>query len=276
MPGIEVSNAEYRKMEGISASDLKQMSRSMAHYKYSKENPQEDTPAFLFGRAYHKYVLEPSTFYDEFAVVPDCDRRTKEGKEIYAKFLEESEGKDVITEDVFQTICDMREALYTTPFAKKLLYGEHEKSFFWDEDGVKMKCRPDSFGKVGSQHICVDLKTAQNAETEAFMRDSIRLNYDVQAAHYLAGLEEIYGEHFEFVFIAQEKQPPYLCNIVQADNLFIQSGKQIRDSLIEQYKECVARNEWKGYMGFYDEIKVNSLSVPEWIAKTLESDTDDK
>lgn len=267
MPGIDMTNAEYRQMEGISASDLKQMSKSMAHYKYSKENPQEDTPAFLFGRSYHKYVLEPSTFYDEFIVAPTFDRRTKEGKENYAKFLEESEGKDVITEDMFQTICDMREALYATPFAKKLLYGEHEKSFFWtdEETGIECKCRPDSYGKVGKQHICVDLKTTDCAETDTFMRNSIKFGYDTQASHYTQGLKANFGEDFKFIFVAQEKKPPYLVNILEADDYFMQSGKEVRRALLEQYKECVETGNYPGYM--IDGI--NSLGVPKWLQDSL-------
>ena len=75
-----ISNAEYRKREGISASDLKKMMKSMATWKYSVENPEEgDTPAFKFGRAYHKFCLEPYDFDNEWIVSPKFDRRTKEG-----------------------------------------------------------------------------------------------------------------------------------------------------------------------------------------------------
>lgn len=84
----------------------------------------------------------------------------------------------------------MRTALYATPFVKKLIYGKHEESFFWkdEETGVECKCRPDSYGEISGQPICVDLKTCQCAETEKFMRDAIKLNYDIQAAHYCDGL----------------------------------------------------------------------------------------
>ena len=102
MEGIRISNKEYRSREGISSSDLKKIMKSPAHYKYWKDNPQEDTPALLFGRAAHKYILETYDFYNEFAVAPNCDRRTKEGKETWNKFVAESEGKDIITEEQFK------------------------------------------------------------------------------------------------------------------------------------------------------------------------------
>lgn len=66
----KMSNAEYRQKEGISASDLKKMVKSMKSWKYSKEHPEdEDTPSLLFGRAYHKYCLEPYDFFNEFVKV---------------------------------------------------------------------------------------------------------------------------------------------------------------------------------------------------------------
>ena len=71
-----MTNNEYREHEGISSTEIKNMAKSMAYYKYCKDNPgDKDSVSLLFGRAYHKYCLEPDTFYDEFAIAPYCDRR---------------------------------------------------------------------------------------------------------------------------------------------------------------------------------------------------------
>ena len=42
-----MSNAEYRKREGLASTDIKRMMKSMAHWKYFKDNPEEerDTPS---------------------------------------------------------------------------------------------------------------------------------------------------------------------------------------------------------------------------------------
>lgn len=276
-PYEEISNKEYRKREGISASDLKKMTQSMAHWKYYHDNPEDsDSPALLFGRASHKMILEPYDFDNEFAVIPNCDRRTKEGKEKYNAFLLESEGKDVITQDTYDQLLAMRDVLYSTPFCKKLIDGEHEKSFFWvdEETGITCKCRPDSFGKIGVKHIAIDYKTCSCAETDKFMKDAIKFGYDIQTAHYIEGLKKAYGEDFDFVFIAQEKTAPYAVNILQADEYFLESGKQVRAELLSQYKECVERDEYPAYMGFKDSMEISSLSLPEWLKKayTVESD----
>jgi hypothetical protein len=134
MEGIRISNKEYREREGISSTELKKIMITPAHYRHWKDNPIEtDTPSLLMGRAAHKYILETYDFYNEFAVAPNCDRRTKEGKEIWAKFVAESEGKDVITQEQFEVIDAMRNVMLATPFVSKLINGEHEVSYFWTD-----------------------------------------------------------------------------------------------------------------------------------------------
>ena len=271
----EMTNKEYREHEGISSTQIKRMAKSFAHFHYMEEHPDSnDSPALLFGRAVHKMCLEPYDFDKEFIVAPKVDKRTKEGKETWTKFLVDAEGKDVIDEEMYQQICDMRTSMLSTPFCSRLLNGEHEKSIFWEEDGLKHKCRPDSFCIVGNHIICTDIKTCQNAETEAFMRDSVKYSYDIQSAHYLEGLKAEYGDDYEydFVFIAIEKTAPYLCNVLQADEYFLRSGRETRDALLEDYKECLKRGEWKGYMGWNDETSIGEMSLPAWMKKAFESE----
>lgn len=270
-----MSNAEYRKREGLASTDIKRMMKSMAHWKYFKDNPEEerDTPSLKFGRASHKFMLEPYDFDNEFIVSPKIDRRTKEGKEQYAAFEKEADGKEIIDEETYEKLTKMRDALYATPYVKELINGEHEKSFFWvdSKTGIKCKCRPDSFGTFKGQHIIVDYKTTTDAETEAFMRSALKYNYDVQAAHYTAGLEEIYKNEYIFVFIAQETTAPYLVNILQADEYFMKNGREIRDGILETYKKCVELDEWPAYMGFAeDKTFINSLTLPKWLKDAME------
>ena len=98
---LQISNAEYRKSDGISSTELKKIAISPMHYRFWKDNPKEDTPALLFGRAAHKYMLEKDDFFNEFAVAPNVDRRTKVGKEEWTKFVEDNKGKEgLISKDV--------------------------------------------------------------------------------------------------------------------------------------------------------------------------------
>ena len=155
-----MTNKEYREHVGISKSQLFKITKSPYHFKYALDNPQEDTKALCFGRAAHKYILEKEDFFNEFVILPNIDRRTTAGKEAYAKFLLESEGKDVITSDDFEVIQEMDKAIDAVPLARQLLCGEHEQSFFWvdAETGEACKCRPDCLTEYNGMKMISDYK----------------------------------------------------------------------------------------------------------------------
>lgn len=261
MQGIKISNSEYRKRDGVSSSDLKKMIKSPAHYKYWKDHADEvSTPALLMGRAAHKYMLEQDEFFDEFAIAPLCDRRTKEGKETYARFLEESIGKDVISNEDFEVIMDMHKALYETPFVEKLLSGKKELSFFIDdfETGLTLKARPDCITEIGGQHLLIDYKTTTDAENMRFYRDSVKLNYDVQMAYYLDILREATGKDYTVIIIAQEKTAPYCVNVFELSDQYISGGREVYREMLNLYKQCSDSGVWHGYM----KNNVNILGQP--------------
>lgn len=270
MTGQVMTNKEYRQHEGISKSQLSKIAKSPMHFKYAMDNPDEDTPALLFGRALHKYILENADFYKEFAVCPICDRRTAEGKAIYKEFEETAKDKDVITQEAFEQIKGMYEVAMANPYVVKLLDGVHEMSYFWTDEttGEKCKCRPDAENEIGGQHILIDYKTTEDAETEAFRKSAIKYMYDLQAGMYTEGYEKATGKQTIFVFIAQEKKPPYALNILQADEFMIKEGNILFHDLLEIYHECKQKNEWPGYMGFNNEI--SNLALPKWLQKTME------
>ena len=80
----------------VSKSGLDLINRAPALYyeRYLNPNasPQKETPALIIGSAAHCAVFEPAEFGKRYAVAPHCDRRTKEGKETWANFLEHSQG----------------------------------------------------------------------------------------------------------------------------------------------------------------------------------------
>ena len=266
--GLIIPNKEYRAREGISSTDLKKLAKSPAHFRYWKDHPQEDTPALLFGRLAHKYVLEKDKISDEFAIAPEIDKRTKQGKEDWAFFQEQNEGKDIIMPSDFQKAKEMRESLYNTPFAEKLLSGKKELSFFTkdDETGLVIKCRPDCLTEIGDAHILIDYKTCDDASSDAFMRSAINLMYDLQMAFYKDIMDKIRGVDHNVIFIAQEKKAPYVANILEANEYFIRSGRDMYRTYLNIYKECVDSGNWYGYTS----DGINSLGLPSWLQKQYE------
>lgn len=265
-----MTESEYRHQEGISRTELWRLRESPEKFKWYQEHPEPPTPALLFGAAVHKLFLEPETFDAEFAVSPEVDRRTKDGREAYNAFLAASEGKSVISQADYEKAVEMTQKAVDSPFVKKLLDGEREKPFYWVDDltGEPCKCRVDCLTTVGGKPVIVDYKTTADASTDGFMRSAINYGYDFQAAMYSVGVKRATGENPLFVFIAQEKTPPYAVNILQADDLMIRRGYDIFRELIGIYHECKATDHWWGYLGAYNVI--NNLSLPAWLKKEIE------
>jgi hypothetical protein len=121
--------------------------------------------------------------------------------------------------------------------------------------------------------VIVDYKTCDNAETQRFMKQAIDLGYDLQAYMYQQGVKENLGEEYLFVFIAQEKKPPYAVNILEADENFMASGKRIFNEMLNVYKKCSETGNWYGYLGADDQI--NSLGIPKWLEQLVESEVEE-
>lgn len=241
-----MTNREYHADPAISKSDLDQIHRSPLHWQYRKAHPPEQTPTLLVGSAVHKMILEPSGFADEFAVAPETDRRTRVGREAYQAFQESAAGKTVITPELYQLCTDMAEALHHCQTARQLLTGGRaEQSFFWDDarTGIRCKCRPDYL----RDGFCVDYKTTQDASPEAFQKAAYRYRYPVQAYWYLHGLGKNGLSGLDFVFIAQEKEPPYAAAVYYADELFLQLGQQEAAADLETLAKCRSTGIYSGY-----------------------------
>lgn len=266
-----MTNAEYRAHPAISRSDLFKISKSPLHFRYEMDHPQEKTQALIFGSAFHKLVLEPDTFYDEFSVVPDVDRRTKAGREFWDDYMKSvPPWNDLIRVDDFALINDMAESIKSNKYARALLAGQHEQSFFWTDEmtGEECKCRTDILADIGGVHIIADLKTCTAADTKSFQRDMMKYGYDLQAYMYCEGVKQNTGIDHQFVFIAVEKTPPYAVNIMMAEQGVMESGLDKFREYIGIYHECKQTGEWWSYNGHFGTI--NSLDVPEYRKKEFE------
>lgn len=246
-----MTNQEYNALPYVNKSTLWEMRKSPLHYWHlMHDTPKKDTPAMKLGRAVHSRFLTPDQFDDEFAVAPDCDRRTKEGKAIWAELMES--GKEVISTEDWTTIQGMQAEF---PFG--MLHNAHtELPLIWtdSETGVMCKGRLDAI----TDDYVIDYKTTSDASTNGFVNEAIRYGYDLQAAMYLEAARENGYKPKGFIFIAQEKTAPYLVNILHAGDAFLDRGVWIMRDLLTKYKKCKAENYWPGY-------GENYMILPEWV-----------
>ena len=254
---MKISNKEYRAMEGVSRSELNViLQKTPMHFLYEQMNPKEDTPSLAFGRAVHKAILEPDTFWDEFALGIVVDRRTKEGKQRYEDFLATVGTKEVVSPSDMEIIRDMKAVIDKDPIAKKFLTGETEQSFFWTDaaTGEKCKVRPDCISEVDGKTYLVDYKTTDSCADGAFERSVRKYGYKFQSGMYREGYFQNTFKDAGFVFVAQEKTAPYAVRVYMCTEEFIDEGyNQFREA-IGILHDCNLKNHFYGYEGPNNEL----------------------
>jgi hypothetical protein len=239
-----ISHTDYHGMtDFVSNSYLGKLAKCPAAAKIQ----QEDSPAFAFGRACHCYILEgDAEFLKHFCVAPVCDKRTKEGKAVFAEFQAANEGKDVVTADDMLKLVTMREAVYQHPAAAELLaLGAAEQTAIWQDavTGIMCKCRPDWIPK--DSRVIVDLKTTTDAGAVGFGRSVASYGYARQAALYLDGVNAATGGNYNgFLFIAVEKEAPHRVEVYELDEEFIDYGREEYGRLLELEWKCRDAGEY--------------------------------
>ena len=243
----------YENIKAVNKSTLWEMRKSPLHYWHLiHDTPKEDTTAMKFGRAIHAYLLDPVEFSARYAVAPECDRRTKEGKAIWAELMES--GKEVISAADMEAI--QRMEVEFEPVRKKWLTDvQTELPLVWTDDATGVECK-GRLDALSSEWI-IDYKTTTDASTNAFTREAIRYGYDLQAAMYMDAARANGYNPKGFIFIAQEKSAPYLINVIRAGDAFLDRGRWIMMDLLQKYKECRDSDTWPGY-------GENELILPEW------------
>jgi len=258
---VEMTMVDYHAAPGISKSRLDHLHRSPAHYKYALENPSKPTQPMIEGSVFHKLVLEPDTFTEEYAVIPDgIDRRYKEGKEVWAAFEEEAAGKICIDRPTLTQLTEQAAALRACTRANALLSGgKAEQSLFWTIDGydvpIPAKARIDYANEV----CLVDLKTTKDARPDSFSRDCWNYRYHVQAAYYSDAYKLLTGLDMRFVLLAVEKTPPYGVAVYMVNEDMISQGRREYQADLEVYARCAAADVWPGY-----EDVVQEILLPRW------------
>lgn len=258
---IDIPSEEYhrdKKYAALSAGGIKHLLKSPAHFREAMDNPGEPTEAMILGTLAHTFMLEPDKV--DLVVAPKVDRRTKGGKEEWAGFLEKAEGKQIVTEDTWGQLHGMRDALSSLKIWKTIVaQGDPEVSVFWEHpvDDFLCKSRPDWLDR--ERRVIVDYKTCADASPNAFGKQVINLGYHISAAWYLEGMKVLDYGKFDYVFVAQEKTPPYSVATYRIPSEAVDLGWKLCRRACDIYAECLDTGEWGAYPD-----KIQDLEIPTW------------
>lgn len=254
VPGGSLSSSGARRLLPPSCPAL---------FRYEQQNPREPKAHFDIGHATHRIVLDDGP---ELVELDFADWRTKAARA--EREAVRAEGAVPLLPDDYRMVHGMAAALRAHPFAGVLFDpargGTAEQSLFWRDrpTGVMRRARLDWLPAAGKNRMIIpDYKTCRSAEPEAIRRAVAEHGYHQQDDWYRTGARDLglASEDAAFVFVFQEKTPPYVVTVVELDVMCRRIGAARNRRAIETYAECRRTGHWRGYR---DDIA--HLSLPPY------------
>ena len=239
--------------ESLSVSGAKLILQSPAKYRHRLDNP-EHRDVFDFGTAAHRLVLGVGS---ELSVVDADDWRGKGARE--ARDAARLNGHTPLLAKDYARVQAMADKLSEHTTATALLsHGRPEVSAYADHDrtGVRMRGRFDWL----NEDMLVDYKTAATCEPRRFGQAAASFGYDMQAAWYLDLARANGLDPRGFVFIVQEKEPPYEVACIQLDPYAVEAARNLNEHALERFRDCTESGIWPGHTP----DQVVSADVPSW------------
>ena len=269
-------NATYHANPAVSHSKLETFRRRPALY-YKRYILQElhrepASTAFRFGSAAHAMVLEPATWGSRYAIKPEgIDRRTKEGKALYAELEAKAAGKVMLDFEESVQVIELTKAVRNHPLAAELLAAGEPELVWRNEGKLALQCRTDWFNPAGcslseGRPYVVDLKTVESLDDGAFghfEKAVFRYGYHRQAGFYLPLITEVLGQPvYDFFFIAAEKVQPFGVAVYRLTDEAVACGQDETMSDLSALYACIQSNVWPNI-----EATLHHLGLPKWYAK---------
>lgn len=261
----DMTDRQYAELDGLRASWLKTLhGATPAHLLHKMHHGDEDSDALRLGRALHTRVLQPNRYDTDWAVAPECDRRTTAGKQTWATFESDcrAQGKGVLSAGEAAAIDGIVNGIATTTASTVLEMCEHREIVCTGSIcGVPCKARIDACSTSG---MLVDVKTCQSASERAFTRSIVDYGYLLQLAFYRRLMEQNGMLRGPTVLIACEKARPHAVALYALRDEDIERMDGLIDALVQLYAECTESNRWPSYPR-----TVRELAMPEWAFKEV-------
>lgn len=253
---FKITQDEYRKMDGLSSSDIKILLENP--YCFIYKIPQEKTKSLSLGSLVHSLVLEIDEIENRYIIAPcELDKRKKEYKDFVS--IAESEQKELIEYPMWLRAKDIVASLSKTNIYNLIQKGSKEMSFTREIDNVFFKCRPDSY--LEKEGVIFDLKTTSlkdGASASEFLKNVANYKYYIQAALYLSVLQAK-----EFYFVVIETNAPYMIGVYKLDAQSLEFGNDKIKEAVEIFNNL---NDYKkNYYLSKERELVQTLTLPNWV-----------
>lgn len=265
-PGIyEMSNETYHSHRyALSSSGARKLlpPSCPAKFRYEQDHPQSPKKVFDLGNAAHKLVLGQGPKL----VKIDAEEWRTNAVKAEVKAVREA-GNIPLKPSEWDTVHAMADALRAHPVASLLFdpeQGTAEQSLFWRDDKthVMRRARLDWLPNPRSGRLIIpDYKTCVSANPEKLERVIEDLGYHQQDDWYRSACHAlgIADETAAFVFVCQEKTPPYVITVIEVNATSRRIGAARNRRALEVFAHCTATGYWPGYSD-----DVVSVALPGW------------
>lgn len=270
-PGIypDIPDTEYHAAKDIlSSSGARRLITSTPRKFYEEMTTVRPyNPAFEIGHAAHTLML---TVGDPFEVVNADSWRTKDAKEVRDAALQA--GNTPLLAKEYAQVRAMADAILEHPVAGELFTRNDtvmEQSLYWTDEqtGVACRARPDL--AVNDWSLIVDYKTTVSADPREFAKSIAKYGYHQQQAWYCEAVETLTGIRPEFVFVCQEKTPPYEVSLIQLDADAVRIGGRLNEDARSIFAACMDSGVWPSYP-----TSVQVVGLPAWALRQADQETE--
>lgn len=257
----DMPEPEYHAHPALSSTGARKLlpPSCPAIFDHERRNPPEGKQVFDFGSAAHKLVLGEGP---AIRVVDATDWRTKAAKAERDEIR--ADGDIPVLPHEHAQVQAMADALTGHPVAAQLFEdGEAEVSLFWRDgrSGVDCRARLDWLTtNVMGEPVIVDYKTCASADPRSLARSVSSFGYHQQQAWYDEGAKACgLADDPGFLFVCQEKTPPYPVTILALDADAVRVGHARNRHARSIFAECLATDRWPGHTD-----RIVDVSLPEW------------
>ena len=181
----------------------------------------------------------------------------------WKQYAAEHADKVLLKEDDYQAVLKIRDAVYAHPLAKLYLEaaGPVENAILWRDEASGLACRARPDKLLADMPLVVDLKTGTESGERWFTNRAIDHGYDIQAAHYSAGVELLRGECPVWAWIVVPTSPPYMpVRVFGMEHDRLEWASHKRRSALTQIVDRRVSGDWSDT----DEHELKILSFPKW------------
>lgn len=224
----------------------------------------EASESMALGSMVHTLVLEADQFHKRYVSRPQCDRRTKEGKQIYQDFLSACPtGAEVVSleDKAVATVCATALATHKDFLSIMNATWENrivEQRIDFEMEGVEMRCKPDYLSLEAS--VIIDVKTTRDASPSEFAKSIASFGYHRQAWLYRYAVAQKHNVWCRFIFAVVCTEQPYESALYELSDLSMSEGGKEAIGLVNEFKTRSESGDWSSEWS----KGIVPIDLPKW------------